>query len=97
MTKAIPPEIAERLKALLKPIAEMFKASRITIIVRSPESGNAVGDLVLTNDNPTKIMEVLKAHMVSEAERYAAEGARSGQPGAEWPKQRDINELPMKE
>ena len=93
MTKAIPPEIADRLKALLKPIAELFAASRITIIIRSPEEGNTVGDLVLSSDNPTKVLEVLKAHMRAEAERFAAEGKRSGTPGAEFPKTKDADTL----
>lgn len=93
MTKAIAPEIAERLKLLLKPIAELFAASRITIIVRSPEEGNTLGNLVLSNDNPTKIMEVLKEHMVAEAERFAAEGKRSGTLGAEFPKHKDADTI----
>lgn len=93
MTKAIPLEIAERLKLLLKPIAEMFAASRITIIIRSPEEGNTVGDLVLSSDNPTQVLEVLKTHMRAEAERFAAEGKRSGTPGAEFPKTRDADTL----
>src|ERR1700726_4458568 len=85
-TKQIPKEIAARINLPLKPIAELFAASRITIIVRSPEEGNTLGNLVLSNDNPTKIMEVLKEHMVAEAKRFAAEGKRSGTPGAEFPK-----------
>ena len=93
MTKAIPPEIADRLKHLLKPIADLFNASKITIIVRSPEEGNTVGDLVLSNDNPSKVLQTLRAHMVAEAERFAAEGARSGEPGAEFPHRKNLDEI----
>lgn len=97
MTKAIPPEIAERLKVLLKPIADLFAASRITIVVRSPEEGNTVGDLVLSSDNPTKVLEVFKAHMRAEAQRFAAEGQRSGTPGAEFPKHKDADTIYSKD
>ena len=93
MTKTIPTEIADRLKLLLKPIAELFAASRITIIVRAPEEGNTLGDLVLTNDNPTRVIQTLRAHMVAEAERFAAEGKRSGTPGAEFPKTKDADTI----
>ncbi len=97
MSQQIPEAIAERLKLLLTAIAKLFRASQITIIVRSPEGANSTGVLVMGNDSPAEAMQALRAHMVSEAERFAAEGARSGQPGAEWPRQRDVNELPMKD
>lgn len=93
MTRAIPAETAERLKVLLKPIAEIFRASRITIIVRTPEGSNATGDLVLSNDNPTLVMETLRAHMVAEAARFAAEAERSRAPGAEFPKHKNLDEI----
>ena len=93
MTRELPTDQADRLKALLKPIAEMFMASRITIVVRTPEGANSAGSLVLGNDNPTEALKVLRAHMVSEAERFAAEGAASGQPGAEWPKHKNLDEI----
>ena len=93
MTRQIPTEVAERLKLLLEAIARLFKASRITIIVRSPEDANATGDLVFSNDNPTQAIAALRAHMVAEAERFAAEGARSGSPGAEWPKHKNLDEI----
>jgi hypothetical protein len=94
VTQQIPPEIAERLQTLLKPIAALFNAPRITIIVRSPEEGNAVGDLVLSNDNPSAVVATLRAHMVAEAQRFAAEGARSGvDPGAEFPHRRNLDEI----
>jgi hypothetical protein len=93
MTKQIPTEIADRLKVLLKPIAELFAASRITIIVRSPEEGNTVGDLVMSNDNPTLVLKTLRAHMQAEAQRFADEGKRSGTPGAEFPKTKDADTL----
>ena len=85
MTKQIPLEVADRLKELLKPIAQLFNAAKITIVIRSPDQGNVVGDLVLTNDNPTKVLETLRTHMVEEAKRFAAEGARSGTEGAQFP------------
>lgn len=85
MTQPIPEETRLQLQELLKPIARLFAASHITIIVRAPEGANSVGNLVLTNDNPTKIMEVFKEHMVAEAKRFAAEGPRSGTEGSEFP------------
>lgn len=93
MTKQIPPEIADRLQLLLKATAALFKASKITIIVRAPEDGNTEGDLVLTNDNPSKAMMVLRGHMVAEARRFADEGALSGKPGAEFPYYRNLDEI----
>ena len=93
MTKQIPEEVAERLKLLLKPIAEMFRASKITIILRAPEEGNSVGDLILSNDNPTKAVEALRYHLVSEARRFADEGAKSGTPEGEFPKYRNLDEI----
>lgn len=93
MVRQIPAEIAERMKLLLEAIAKMFKASRITIIVRSPEEANSVGDLIFSNDNPTKVMEALRNHMVAQAQSLADEGARSGTPGSEWPKLRNIDEI----
>ena len=93
MTKAIPPEVAERLKVLLKPIAELFNSSRITIIVRAPEGANSIGSLVLGNDNPTDVLTVLRAHMAAEAQRFAAEGRQSGQPDAEFPKYKNLDEI----
>lgn len=97
MTQQIPEAVAERLKLLLAAIAKLFKASRITLIVRSPEDANSVGDLVFSSDSPAKVMEVLRAHMLAEAQRFADEGAKSGTPGAEWPHQRDMNELREKD
>lgn len=93
MTRQIPTEIADRLKLLLDAIARLFKASRITIIVRTPEDGNATGDLVFSNDNPTHAIAALRTHMEQEAKRFAAEGAESGKAGAEWPKQRNLDEI----
>ena len=93
MTQQIPEPIAERLKLLLEAIARLFKASRITIIVRSPEEGNANGTLIMGNDNPTKAMEALRTHMQAQAQSFADEGARSGEHGAEWPRFKNIDEL----
>ena len=93
MTKPIPPEVAEQLKAYLKPIAWMFRTSKISIIVRGAEGGNAEGDLVFSNDHPAKLLAVLKTHMEAEARRFADEGAESGQPGSEWPKFRNLDEI----
>ena len=87
VTKPIPEDVSERLKPLLKQIADLYQTSRITIIVRAPEGGNAVGDLVFSNDNPTMVAKTLHAHMVAEAQRFAAEGKRSGvDAAAEFPK-----------
>lgn len=93
MTIPIPKEQSDRLKTLLKPIAEMFLSANITLIVRALEGGNSSGSLVISSDNPTKALEALRHHMEAEAKRFAAEGARSGEPGAEFPYQRDIHEL----
>lgn len=94
MTKQIPLEQAERLKLLLKPIAEMFRTSKISIIVRAVEGGNAEGDLIFSSDHPAELLKTLKRHMAAEAKRFAAEGSRSGQsPDAEFPKYRNLDEI----
>ena len=67
----IPKEIEERLRPHLAAIARLFKAPRITLIVRAPEIGNVTGDLVLSNDNPTRAIAALRSRMVAEAEIYA--------------------------
>ena len=64
---AIPTEIQERLQHHLTAIARLFKAPRITVIVRGPEVGNAKGDRVLSNDNLTHALAALRARMVAEA------------------------------
>lgn len=93
MTQQIPKEAADKLKIYLAPIAKLFKSPLITIIVRSREPGNTVGDLVLTNDNPTAVINTLRAHMVAEAQRFADEGERSGRdPDAAFPVQRDSSD-----
>lgn len=93
MTQQIPVEIADRLKLLLDAITKLFKASRITIIVRTPEDANSTGDLVFSNDQPHKAIEALRTHMVAQAQKFADEGAKSGTPGAEWPKHRNLDEI----
>ena len=98
MTKPIPPEFQEQLERYLTAIAKLFRAPRITIVVRSSDSGNTQGDLVLSQDDRLdKVIEVLVMHRQAEARRFAAEGERSGQPGAEFPYRRNIDELPTKE
>ena len=68
---AIPPEVEARLKPALTAIAKLFRAPRITIIVRAPEVGNVKGDLVLGNDDLGKVAEALKALVVGEAVLFA--------------------------
>ena len=85
MSQPIPEETRLRLQELLKPIAQLFAASHITLVVRAPEGANSVGNLVLSSDNPTKVLAVLKEHAIAEAKRFAAEGARSGTEGAQFP------------
>lgn len=68
---AIPAEIEERLKPALTAIAKLFKAPRITLIVRSPDVGNVKGDLVLGNDDLTKVEAALRALVVGEAVLFA--------------------------
>ena len=94
MTKPIPPEFQKPLEDYLAGIAKLFGASRITVVVRAADSGNTVGDLVLSNDDhPGKVIDVLREHMTAEARRFAAEGRRSGQPGAEFPHQRPLDHV----
>ncbi len=63
----IPDDVQERLKPLLKQIANLFKAPRIMVIVLSAEDGNAKGNLVFGNANPTEAIEALRSHMAAEA------------------------------
>lgn len=67
----IPAEIEARLKPHLAAIARLFRAPRITLIVRGGDGGNAGGDLVLGNDNPTLALGALRARAVAEAEILA--------------------------
>jgi len=98
VTKPIPPEFQEPLQRYLTAIAKLFRAPRITVIIRSADNGNTQGDLVLGNDEHIdKVIEVLTIHRIAEARRFAAEGARSGLPGSEFPHLRNIDELPTKE
>ena len=69
----LPPELEEKLRPLLTAIARLFKAPLITIIVRSPDVSNVVGDLVLSNDNPTRVIVALRAQMVAEAKVFAGD------------------------
>ena len=68
----IPEEIRKQLEASLAGIAKLFKAPLITLIVRA--GGNSSGDLVLTNDNPTLVLEALRNRMVAEAAKWAEDG-----------------------
>ncbi len=67
----IPASVQERLQAHLVAIARIFKAPRITIIVRSPEEGNAKGDLILGNDDPLYVSRALRARMIAESKILA--------------------------
>lgn len=69
----IPEEIKERLQHHLTAIARLFKAPKITLIVRGPEAGNAKGDLVLGNDSPTLALAALRARIIAEAEFLAGD------------------------
>ena len=68
---AIPKDIEDRLRGHLTAIARLFKAPRITMIVRSPEEGNARGDLILGNDDPYLVACALKARVIDEAFLWA--------------------------
>ena len=63
-------EVEDALKPHLAAIARIFKAPRITIIVRAPEGANVVGDLVFGNDDPTLALAALRARMIAEAELF---------------------------
>lgn len=94
MISPIPPEIADALKPHLIAIKRLFKASRITLVVRTPEDSNAAGNLVLSDDNPTLVIQAIRAQMVAEAQRFADEGASSGvDPKAEFPYRRNLDEI----
>lgn len=67
----IPKDVQDRLKPLLASIARLFRAPRITLIVRAPDVGNVKGDMVIGNDDPTSVIGALRARMVDEAEIYA--------------------------
>ena len=64
----IPSSIQERLQAHLIEIARIFKAPRVTLIVRSPDVANVKGDLILGNDDPHFVSQALRARMVAEAQ-----------------------------
>lgn len=65
----IPKNVEDQLKPYLTAIARLFKAPRITLIIRAPggDDGNAKGDLVLTNDNPLFAGQALKALEIGRA------------------------------
>lgn len=63
----IPASVQERIKAHLVEIAKIFKAPRITLIVRGPEEGNASGDLILGNDEPMYVSRALRARIIAES------------------------------
>ena len=63
----IPDSVQEKLKAHLGAIAGIFKAPRITLIVRGPEEGNARGDLILGNDDPVYVSKALRARIIAES------------------------------
>ncbi len=63
----IPASVQQRLQAHLTAIAAIFKAPRITIIVRGPEEGNAKGDLILGNDDPIYVSRALRARIIAES------------------------------
>lgn len=63
----IPAEIESLLKAHLGAIAKLFKAPKITLIVRAPQFANASGDLILTSDNLTLVQMSLQSMMIREA------------------------------
>ncbi len=64
---AIPDHVQRVLQQHLIEIAQLFKAPRITIIVRGPDDGNAKGDLVLGNDLPLYVERALRARMIEES------------------------------
>jgi hypothetical protein len=66
----IPKEVQDALRPHLAAIARIFKAPRITLIVRAPEGANVKGDLVLGNDDPSLALAALRARMVAEAELF---------------------------
>lgn len=65
----IPKEAQEVLQGHLLGIAKLFKASKITLIVRAPEDGNSKGDMHFGNDNPTIALETFRRLLVEEAQR----------------------------
>lgn len=67
----IPDHVQRLLQEHLIQIARIFKAPRITLIVRGPDDGNAKGDLVLTNDNPLFVERALKAQVLARAKILA--------------------------
>lgn len=67
----IPPEVESALKPHLAAIARLFLSPRITLIVRGVDGGNAGGDMILSNDNPTLALAALRARAVAEAEILA--------------------------
>lgn len=69
---SIPPEFEEILQRHIWGIRRLFKSPRVTIIVRAADDGNAKGDLVLTEDDPIRVMEALRARMIDEAKIFAA-------------------------
>ena len=85
MRKAIPPELLDKLMPLVRSIGALFVAPRITIIVRAPEDANVTGDFIWSNDQPQKVADVLKSHMMANAKQFA-----DGQPGSYYPVQHNL-------
>jgi hypothetical protein len=72
MTKPIPQDIRNKLAPLMGAIGKLFATPLVTVIIRAPHVANVTGDLVLSSDNPTEVLAVVKHHMVAEAQRLAA-------------------------
>lgn len=67
----IPDAGRKHLQAHLTEIARIFRTSRITLVVRAADDGNAKGDLVLTNDDPYLAELALKAEVIRRAQMFA--------------------------
>ena len=67
----IPADAQAIIQGHLTAIARIFKTSRITLVVRAADDGNAKGDLVLTNDDPYLAECALKAEVIRRAQIFA--------------------------
>ncbi|MCW3837845.1 hypothetical protein ACFQ1E_17510 [Sphingomonas canadensis] len=61
MAGGIPTYVAAEISSHLDAIAAYFKAPRLTLVIRNPDTApNGAGDLVMTNDDLDLVIEAIR-------------------------------------